>query len=214
MAEFPKSPQAPDEFFERTIPAMFAARRRRDALTGSEVSFGVLLEGKGGGEWIYALREGKLEVRAGSRAEAALTLIQSVADWRGALWEQRGGIVAERALGLLRGSASPANSKTARAAAGLADPALLGKLAGLDALLRTVVTDAPAGDWSLSFKFGPGEIPAEATTTVSIHYEDADALARRELKPLEAFLAGRIGIAGNLVFAMKLQALAAGFAKA
>jgi len=158
------------------------------------------------------VRGGKLGVRAGSRIEAVLTLIQSVDDWRGALWEGRGGFVAKAALGLLKGGAGKTNG-AAGAAAGLADPAFLAKLGGFDAVLRTVVTDGPAGDWSIAFKLGPGEIPAQATTTVSIHHDDAAALARRELRPLEAFLAGRIGVAGNLMFAMQLQALAVGVAK-
>ena len=76
--------------------------------------------------------------------------------------------------------------------------------------VRAVVTGGPEGDWSTAFRFGPGEIPQEADTTISIHHDDAEALARRELEPLAAFLAGRIAVAGDMLLVMQLQAIVAG----
>jgi len=82
-------------------------------------------------------------------------------------------------------------------------------LEGIDGVLRAVVRDGPSGEWSTACKFGPGAIPAEATTTVSIRHDDAEAMARRELKPLAAFLAGRIRVDGSLSLLLKLRAAAA-----
>jgi putative sterol carrier protein len=78
---------------------------------------------------------------------------------------------------------------------------------GLSGLVRMCVTGGEGGDWSLGLKLGPGEIPAEPTTTVSLRAEDADALERGELNPLEAFLGGRIQIAGDVTLLMQMQAI-------
>jgi hypothetical protein len=77
----------------------------------------------------------------------------------------------------------------------------------LRGLVRMCVTGGDGGDWSLGLLLGPGEIPAEPTTTVSIRAEDADALERGELNPLEAFMGGRIQVAGDLALLMQMQAI-------
>jgi putative sterol carrier protein len=69
------------------------------------------------------------------------------------------------------------------------------------------VTGGEGGDWSVALKLGPGDIPAEPTTTVSIGAEDAAALERGELNPLEAFMGGRIQVAGDLTLLMQMQAI-------
>jgi len=212
VVKFPSAPQAPDEFFEHTIPALVEAWGGLRSVAGADFHLGVRLEGAGGGEWLYTFRAGALSVRAGSRLKASLTWIQSVADWRGALWEGRGGIVAEKTVGLLRGERPGRRSR--RAAAGIGDAKILSRLAKLDGVLCARVVDGPDGDWSTAFKFGPGAIPSEATTTVSIRNDDAEALARRKMRPLEAFLAGRIRIDGSITFALQLQALAVSAGKA
>ena len=47
----------------------------------------------------------------------------------------------------------------------------------------------------------------QPTTTVSIRAEDADALERGDLNPLEAFMGGRIQVAGDLSLLMQMQAI-------
>jgi putative sterol carrier protein len=204
VAEFPASPISPAEFLESFVTDAFSELDLPEALKRLDLQLGVRLDGEGGGEWLYTLRGGALEVAAGSREKAAFTLIQSVDDWRGALWEGRSGVVAERALALLRAVGRRA---LAERAADDPDPGGLERLAALDGVMRAVVTGGPTGDWSTAFKFGPGEIPAEPTTTLSIHYDDAVALARREISPLEAFLAGRISVAGDMLLVMQVQAI-------
>jgi len=85
MVEFPASPIPAAEFFERFLPRAFAAADLPDALRRLDTSFGVFLEGLGGGEWLVLLGGGKLRVEPGTRRGAAVSVVQSVADWRGAL---------------------------------------------------------------------------------------------------------------------------------
>jgi hypothetical protein len=211
MAEFPSDPIDPAEFFESFVPARFAKLVLPDPLARAVLRVGVHLYGDGGGEWLYHLRDGDLDVVAGGCDEASLTLIQSVDDWRGTLWEGRGGVVAERGLRLLRSGRLAA---LAGGAAHAAEPDLIERLAGLDGVLRAVVTDGQAGDWAIALQFGPGEVPAEPTTTVRVAHDDVRAIAKGDLAPLQAFLAGRISIAGDPLLAMQLQALLSELLKA
>jgi putative sterol carrier protein len=70
-----------------------------------------------------------------------------------------------------------------------------------------VSDDGPAGDWTVDFVLGPGEIPAEPSTTVTICAADAAAMGRGELNPIEAMMAGRIQVAGDLALMMQMQAI-------
>jgi len=204
MAEFPSSPIDPSEFFESFVPARFAKLVLPDPLARVALRIGVHLHGDGGGEWLYHLRDGNLEVVAGGCDDAAFTLIQSVDDWRGAIWEGRGGVVVERGLRLLRSGRLAALASGASHATG---GSLIERLVDLDGVLCAVVTDAPARDWTIALQFGPGAVPPEPTTTVRIANDDVHAMANGKLDPLQAFLAGRVSIAGDMLLAMQLQSL-------
>jgi hypothetical protein len=203
MAEFPASPLDPSEFFEEFLPKAFAEAELPDELRAVEMTLGVYLEGEGGGEWLVHLRGGSARVEPGSREAAAFTVVQSVEDWRGALWEGRGGAIGRQAAAVFRPGERPARAGEL----GPPSPAALAQMHSLSGLVRLCVTDGAGGDWSLGLKLGPGEIPAEPTTTVSIRAEDADALERGDLNPLEAFMGGRIQIAGDLALLMQMQAI-------
>ena len=204
MADFPSAPIEPAEFFEAFLPARFAKLTLPDPLARAALRIGVHLHGDGGGEWLYHLREGALDVVAGGCEDASFTLIQSVDDWRGTLWEGRGGAVAERGLRLLR---SERLAALAGGAAQAGDSDFLERLVGLDAVLRAVVTDGPGGDWAIALQFGPGKVPPEPTATVRIANDDAHAMANGELPPLQAFLAGRVSVGGDMLLVIQLQAL-------
>jgi len=73
-------------------------------------------------------------------------------------------------------------------------------------MIRMVVAGGPSGDWKVNFKLGPGPIPAEPSTTVTISADDASAMERGELDPMQAFMAGRIQIAGDMALMMQMQA--------
>jgi hypothetical protein len=207
VADFPASPLSPAEFLEGWLPRAFAEADVPEDVRGVELLLGVKLEGEGGGEWLFQMQAGTLCVRADARTDAAFTVVQTVADWRGALWEGRGGAIGQTAAAVFR----PHELRPRQAGAmGLAPPgpAALARMRSLDGFLRMVVSGAEGGDWGVGFKLGPGEIPAEPTTVVTISDADAAALASGELNPLEAFMAGRIQVAGDVALLMQMQAAA------
>ncbi|MCI0548857.1 MAG: SCP2 sterol-binding domain-containing protein [Candidatus Rokubacteria bacterium] len=203
MPEFPASPISPSEFFERFLPKAFLEADLPEELGAVELTLGVRLEGEGGGEWLVHLRGGSARVEPASRATAAFTVVQSVEDWRGALWEGRGGAIGRQAAAVFRPGARPPGAGDL----GPPSPAVLAQMQSLSGLVRVCVLDGAGGDWTLGLQLGPGEILAEPTTIVSIRAEDADALERGELNPLEAFMGGRIQVAGDLTLLMQIQAI-------
>jgi len=206
VAEFPTSPLPPAEFFEDFLPRAFGEAGLPDALASFDLALGVKLEGEGGGEWLLQLVEGRLSVAPGSRAEAAFTVVQRVEDWRGALWEGRGGAIGQQAVAVFRPETLAAGP-SARGLVAAPSPAALTAMRELDGLLRMVVTGAEGDDWAVGFKLGPGAIPEEATTTITLSAADAAALGTGELNPLEAFMAGRIQVAGDVGLVLQMQAI-------
>ncbi len=204
MPEFPSAPVAPAEFIEGWLPKAFAEAPVPDAAKDLDVALGLLLDGEGGGEWVLRIRDGVVVVSAESRSEAGFTFVQSVDDWRGALWEGRGGAMGQGAASLFRpGSAASASPGIGAAPSLLA----LEQLGTLDGVIRMVVSGGEGGDWAVSFKLGPGEILAEPTTTVTVSAEDATKLGSGELNPIEALMAGRIQVAGDMGLVMQMQAI-------
>lgn len=200
MPAFPPAPIAPPEFFERWLPEAFASEGLPPDAMELDLVVGVRLRGEGGGEWLVHLERGSLRVEAGATEHAAFTLIQTVADWRGSLWEGRGGAFGRQAAALFQPGARPAGP-----AARAASPAGLAQLRALNGLVRMVVTDEAAGDWIVDFKLGPGPVPDEPSATVRISAEDAGALERGELDPMQAFLSGRVQIAGDMTLLLQMQ---------
>jgi hypothetical protein len=206
MPAFPDDPLEPAEFLERWLPEAFAELPLPEGAEELDVRVGVRLEGEGGGEWVMHVAGGRLAVKSEPRDEAGLSVVQSVADWRGALWEGRGGVIGQGAASLFRPEGRAAAEQAGRS---LALPALasLTPLHALDGLLRLVVSGGEGGDWSVGVKLGGGAIPEEATTTVTLSAADAQAMASGELNPLEAFMAGRIQLAGDVALMMQIQAI-------
>jgi len=204
MPELPASPIPAAEFFERFLPRAFAEGEVPDVLRRIDAIFGVRLEGAGGGEWLVELRGGRLRVKPNTREGAAVTLVQSVDDWRGALWEGRGGEIGRQAAALFEPGAL-AQSRVGDVVG--PSIAALQRVEGVSGLVRVDVLDGAAGDWSLGLFLGPGSVPNEPTTTVSLRVEDAEAMARGDLGPIEAFMGGRIQVQGDVALLMQLQAI-------
>ncbi len=203
MPEFPRAPVSPAELIEKYLPAAFAESNRPEAAASVAVALGVQLVGDGGGEWVFELSGGDVRVRAGSRAETAFSYVQSVDDWRGALWEGRGGAVGRGTAALFHPGAPEVEAAVGMVGAGI--PAALQALSPLRGLLRVVVTD-PTGDWRVGLQLGPGEIPSQPTTEVSVSAADADQMLLGKLQPIEAFMAGRIRILGDMSLVLQIQA--------
>jgi putative sterol carrier protein len=205
MPAFPSAPIPPSEFMERFLAESFAASEAlRASVQGLETRLGIKLEGEGGGEWVVHVGGGDVRVAREPRDEAAFTFVQSVVDWRGALWEGRGGAIGQQAAALFRMGERPAASGPA-GLGGAPPPAALARMASLSGLMRMIVTGGEGGDWQVDFKLGPGAIPDEPTTTIRLTAEDAAALERGELNPLEAFMAGRIQVTGDMTLLMQVQ---------
>jgi hypothetical protein len=204
---FPPRPLSPAEFFSDFLPKAFAEAGLPPGSENLGLRLGIQLTGAGGGEWVFEVADGSLRVTQAPRDATAFTVRQSVVDWRGALWEGRGGVVARQAMSIFR-----PGERAASAAPGMAglggppSPAALVRLGGVQGSLRLVVAGGPGGDWQVEFKLGPGAIPETPTTTVTIQADDADRMERGELHPMEAFMAGRIVVAGDMALLMPLQA--------
>jgi putative sterol carrier protein len=204
MAAFPAEPVAPAALIEGWLPAALAAAPP----PGSEaldVELGIQLTGPGGGEWVVHVDHGRIGVARRPRAEAAFTYVQSVEDWRGALWEGKGGAIGEGAARFFQPGAL-ANASAGQLGAA-PTPAALVELAKLSGLLELVVTGEDGAAWRVAFKIGPGAIPAQATTRVHIAEADAAALGRGELDPMTAFMSGKMRVEGDMTLMLQVQAV-------
>jgi putative sterol carrier protein len=201
MAEFPTQPVSPKEFMEGFVPQALAEAASKEGAALS-VKLGVLLEGDGGGEWVVHLDQGSVDVREEPRNGASFTIIQTTDDWRGALWEGRGGVFGTSGRALFEGRGPAAGAPGAAP-----NMAALDQLALLDGMIRVVVTGGEGGDWSTAFKLGVGEIPEVPTTTVTVSAEDAAALQTGELDPMQAFMSGKIRVEGDMTLMMQMQAI-------
>jgi hypothetical protein len=206
MAEFPASPMPPSEFLEEFLPRAFAEADLPEAAKGATVKLGVRLEGEGGGEWTFQIQGGSLRVRAEPREQTALTIVQGVEDWRGALWGGRGGAIGKLASAVFR-PGERAGAGQLGGGGGPPSPGALSRLGELDGLLRMVVTGGEGGDWQVGLKLGPGAIPEQPAATVTLAAEDAAAMERGELDPVQAFMAGRLQVEGDVSLLMQVQAV-------
>jgi hypothetical protein len=204
MASLPPSSTPPQEFFEQWLPKAFAAAPVPEAAKAVEVKLGVRLDGTSGGEWIFHMDHGSLKVAPGSAEPCAFTLIQSVDDWRGSLWEGRGGAFGKQAAAMFQpGAQADGQGPGGRPPM---NPQAIERLGALKGMIRMIVSGGPGGDWRVDFKLGAGPVPTEPTTTVTIGHADADAMGRGELDPMQAFMSGKIQIAGDMALMMQMQA--------
>jgi putative sterol carrier protein len=85
------------------------------------------------------------------------------------------------------------------------------KLPGLNAVVGLDLTGEGGGQWTLRFVDGAmtwaeGLDPA-AEATLKVAAKDWDALVRKQLNPISAFMTGRLKVVGNMAVIMKLQPL-------
>lgn len=197
MAEFPSDPISPSQFMEEFVPALMAEASIPEE---ADVTLGIRLDGEDGGEWTVSLAAGKAAVERKDRDEAVLTLVQTVDDWRGALWEGRGGVFGQQAVALFTGGGGADAEQGSQVGA-------LSALASLNGLIRVRVTGEETGDWATGFKLGPGPIPEDPTTEIEIASEDAQAMQDGTLDPMQAFMSGKIRVTGDMALMMQMQAV-------
>ena len=199
MPKLSSEPISPKEFMEEFIPSVIA-----EATLDAEIDIklGVKIDGGGGGEWLVHISGGSCKVDEAARDEAAFTLGQPVEDWRGALWEGRGGVFGQQASALLTSGAIGGEN------APRPNAQVIEQLAALGGLIQITVTEGEGGDWSTGIKLGPGALPDAPTTEVNIAAADAEAMQSGTLDPMQAFMSGKIQVMGDMALMMQMQAIA------
>jgi len=207
MTALPPSAIPASEFFEQWLPKAFAAAELPEAAREVDVRLGIQLHGEGGGQWVFHMDRGSLSVEQGDTDTCAFTLIQSVDDWRGCLWEGKGGAFGKQAAAMFQPGLQGQNTGPGMGPSGRApNPQAIERLGGLQGVIRMVVAEGPDGDWKIDFKLGQGPVPAEPTTTVTVTHADAELMGKGELDPMQAFMSGRIQVAGDMALMMQMQA--------
>jgi hypothetical protein len=207
LSELPPPSISTAEYLEAWLPRAFAEVGLPPGSDALDVSLGLVLEGEGGGEWVIRIARGAVSVVRGSREATPVTYVQRVADWRGALFDGAGGAVGEGASRFFRPHALRAAPATAtQQLAAAPTPAALAELAKLEGVVRMEVVGGSGGDWAVAFKLGPGAIPSEPTATLRVTADDAAALARGELDPMQAFMSGRVEVLGDMTIVLQMQA--------
>ena len=203
LTAFPASPLAPDEFFEGFLGRALARFTLRTRMSGP---IGVVLRGRDGGEWSVHLDAASSRVEAGLHDTLAFTWVQSVDDWRGALWEGRGGEGGKWAQ--LAFDPRRVAELSEEHPMPTAPSAAFSELARAAGLFELCITGAPGGDWAAAVQLGSGPVSSKPDARVTLSDDDAVALANGALSPMEAFLKGRVHFDGNSSLLLKLPGLA------
>jgi hypothetical protein len=208
----PSEPVSPREFFEDLIPSLFAELDLGVEQRALDLKLAVRLDGDEGGAWTLHFIAGELGIVEGRDEDAAITLVQSVSDWRSALWKGRPGLVsdlvaqAERVgQGAGSGGAAPAWAGVGRP---VSNPRALDGLRDLKGLIEIVVASEGTSDWRLGIQLGPGPIPEAPQAVIRIGAVEAEAIRRGVLHPLEALIGGQLRLEGDLGLILQLQAIA------
>jgi len=205
----PSEPVSPREFFEDRIPSLFAELDLGVEQRALDLKLAVCLEGDEGGAWTLHFVAGELGIAEGRDEDAAMTLVQSVLDWRAALWEDRPGLLSDLWAQLEEGGgAGPAAPAWAAAGPAVGNPRALDGLRDLQGLIEVVVGSADGPDWRLGIRLGPGPIPETPQAVIRIGADEAEAIRRGALHPLEALIGGQLRLEGDLGLILQLQAIA------
>lgn len=209
MPQLPPDPVSPREFLEDVVPALFAEAELGEQEQALDLKIGICLEGDDGGAWTLHFVEGELGITRGRQDDCALTLLQSVTDWRAALWEGRPALVADLArIVLTQGPGALSAPGTPSPAIAARNPMALQGLSELHGLIEGIVATEAAPDWRLGVMLGPGPIPATPQAVIRIGAEQAEAIRRGDLHPIEALIGGQLRLEGDLGLILQLQAIA------
>ena len=206
MSTFPNEPVPPREFVEDVIPALFAQLDLDERAERVDLKLGVVLEGEQGGRWTLHFVEGELGIAEGVDPDCALSVWQSVEDWRAGLWEGRPAFVADAVTAL---ASDGARARSGAAAAGApANPDAFRELENLPGRIDALVEGTGVPDWRIAVQIGPGTIADAPNATLRIGAEEAEAIRTGTLHPLEALITGQLRLEGDLGLIFQLQAIA------
>jgi hypothetical protein len=215
MSLFPADPVSCRAFIEDVVPALFAEAELDDVEQAMDLKVGVVLraalgeggpEADAGGEWTLHFIEGELGIAEGRDDACEITIVQSVADWRAALWEGRPALVAdgfdrirESGPDVLRPQAPPGGGPRPDPLKGISD---------LTGLIEGVIASEDGEDWRIGVQVGSGPLSETAQATIRLGAEQADAIRDGSLHPLEALITGQLQLDGDLGLILQLQAVA------
>lgn len=213
MTEFPDQPVSPRDFIEDVVPSLFAELELDEADHAIDLRLGVVLRSdeaalplEQGGSWTLHFVEGELGIAEGRDEASDLTLVQSVRDWRSALWEGRPALVADAVDQLRRGG--PEAMRPPAPPDGGPRPDPMKGLADLKGLLEAIISDDAGADWRVGVLIGPGPLPVEPQATIRLGAGQAEAIRTGALHPLEALITGQLQLDGDLGLILQLQAVA------
>ena len=212
MSFLPPHPIPAREFFEDSLPALFARIDLDERERAVDLRVGVVLRNSeaddDGGEWTLQFSGGELTIRTERAPDCEITIVQSVADWRSALWEGRPRLIADAVASVAE--AGPAALRPADDSAGASNPDALKGLSEIQGLMEAIIAgESEEGeDWRVGIQIGPGPIPDSPQATIRLGAEQAEAMRRGELHPVEALITGQLRLEGDLGLILQLQAVA------
>ena len=206
MTTFPAEPIPPREFIEDVIPSLFEEVELEPDEEAIDLRVGVVFEGDDGGEWTLHFVEGDLGVRDVRDPEAELTVIQTVEDWRSALWEGRPALIADGVEQIRRGGANELRPPAPADGQPRVDP--LKGISDLRGRIEMVIDDAGEARWAVGVLVGPGAVPETPQATITLGAAEAESIRSGALHPLEALISGQLQLDGDLGLILQLQAVA------
>jgi len=176
----------PEQFFEQLMPMGFAAQAEAGGATAQDFTLQYHLVGAGGGDWLVAIRDGRMTGQKGS-GEANLTFSLSVDDWRDAVLGRDG---ATLAVIVPQGRPGrPDNSARAK------------QLRGTMALELARDGREPM---KVEMTFNNAATPR---TVIRMKLVDYVAMQEGRLNGQEAFMTGKLRVEGDMGFLMQIAAL-------
>ncbi len=183
------------ELFATWLPAAFERARAAGALSPDGV-VAVQLEGDGGGAWTLRVADGALTVGDGLDVAALVTLRQTVADFRAAVWgEGSSGALLPPQLDLAAAITGEVEIPTAA-------------LAQARGTLHVEIPGFAGRTWKTAVTILGATAPA---ATVAVDVPTLESLRDGSLPPAQAFFSGRIAVTGDVPWLMQIgMSLAAG----
>lgn len=215
LSRLPPEPVPPRVFIHDTVPALFSELELRAVERELELKVGVVLRDDGGrmegGAWTLHLVQGELGIADGRADDCDVTILQAVDDWRSAFWEGRPRLVADLVEAI--DEARPQELRSIGDANRPHNPDALRELAEIRGRIDAVIPGDGAGDedhdeWRLAIVVGPGPIPETADATIRLGADEAEAMRRGALHPVEALITGQLRLEGDLGLIIRLQAIA------
>lgn len=185
----PPSDITPKDFFESFLPREYERLKPSSGATPPDIKVQIQLSGEGGGTWVLSLQGGALTVSTQAVPDAAITLSQSVEDWR---------VVT---VGVAQGPDLTLPSGMSIESLLNVPPAIQQALATTKGTLRVEIPGFLGRTFGLGITFHGAAQPA---ATLSVDAETLAQIRSGALPAPQAFFAGKIQLSGDTAFAMQL----------